>query len=264
MNIITLIKQVPDLARLSPTMDPLTLMQDKTAGVINPWDEYAIETGLQLRQEYGGQVTALSVGDPEAVETLRRSIAMSVDAAVLVSDPLLKDSDSLATARILAAAIKKIGESDLIIAGRSAIDSNNAATAIQTAVLLGLPHISYVAAIKKIDSVEKTITAVRLVEGGYETVTGKLPLAISVVKEINEPRHPNIIGIRKASKADIPVWNLAELGLDAGQVGQGGSKTKWTELKSPPTRDTSTEIFEGPAEKVAHSVVEKLSAGKIL
>ena len=264
MNIITLIKQVPDVAKLSQIMDPLKLINDKEARVINPWDEYAIETGIRLKETYGGKVIALSLGEPQADDILRRSLAMGVDEAVLISDPLLKDSDSLATARALAAAINKIGDFDIIIAGRSAIDGNNAATAIQAAVLLGIPQISYVAVIRTIDPLQKTISVMRLIEGGYETIKGKLPLAISVVKEINEPRHPSFIGIRKASKANIPIWDISYLGLNSNQVGLAGSLIQWVDLNLPPMRGESAEILKGHPEEVAKMLANKLSSDKVL
>ena len=180
MNIIVLIKQVPDTAQLSSTVDGLKLMAAGGARIVNPWDEYAIEAALQLKEAHGGQVTALTVGQPEAVEALKTALAMGADEAILISDPAMQDSDSLATARILTAAINKLGPADLIMAGRSAIDGNTWATAVQVAALLDIPQISYVAQLKAVDPAAKTITAVRLMEGGRETVTSRLPALVSV------------------------------------------------------------------------------------
>jgi len=264
MNIITLIKQVPDTAQLSSTVDGLRLMSEGGARIVNPWDEYALETGIQLKETHGGKVTALCLGKPEAVEALKRGLAMGADEAILISDPALEDSDSLTTARALVAAIKKIGQFDLVIAGRSAIDGNTAATAVQVAALLDVPQLSYVAAIKAIDAASRTISVVRLMENGRETVNSKLPAVISVVKEINEPRYPSFMGIRKAAKATIPTWGLADLGLSAAQVGAAGSQVSWPQVSLPPAREGGAEIISGSPAEAAKTLADKLAAEKVI
>ncbi len=264
MNIITLIKQVPDTAQLSSTMDGLKLMSEGGARIVNPWDEYTLETGIQLKEQYGGQVTVVCLGKAEAIEALKRGIAMGADEAILISDPAMEGSDTLATARTLVAAIKKIGEFDMIIAGRSAIDGNTAATAVQVAALLGIPHLSYVAALKAVDPTAKAITVVRLMEHGRETVSSKLPVAISVVKEINEPRYPSFMGIRKAAKATIPTWGLVDLGLEASQVGPAGAQVSWPHLNLPPAREGGAEMITGSPAEAAKILADKLAAEKVI
>jgi electron transfer flavoprotein beta subunit len=189
---------------------------------------------------------------------------MGADEAVLISDPLLEGSDTLATARVLVAAIRKLGEVDLIIAGRSAIDGNTAATAVQVAALLGIPQLSYVAAIKALDPAAKTITVERLMEGGRETVSSRLPAVLSVVKEINEPRYPSFMGIRKAAKKEIPQWSVADLGLEAGQVGSAGAQIKWPEVSLPPAREAQAEIIESPPAEAAKILADRLMAEKVI
>jgi electron transfer flavoprotein beta subunit len=260
MNIITIIKQVPDMSQLSGTMNGLQLIGDNGPRIINPWDEYALETALQLVEAHGGTTTVLGQGNPDATEALRRGLAMGADEAVLISDPQLAHADSLVTARILAAAIQKIGNVDLITAGREAIDTNAGATAVQVAALLNLPMLSYVAAITAINPAAKTITVERVIEAGRETVTCKLPAIISVVKEINEPRYPNLIRIRKAAKVDIPVWTIADL----GQSGAVEAQTKWAEIKLPPSREVGTEFIEGSAQEAAKTLVDRLLAESII
>jgi electron transfer flavoprotein beta subunit len=264
MNIITLIKQVPDTAQLSSTMDGLKLMGEGGARIVNPWDEYTLETGIQLKEKYGGQVTILCLGKAEAIEALKRGIAMGADEAILISDPALEGSDTLVTARTLVAAIRKVGAFDMIVAGRSAIDGNTAATAVQVAALLGIPHLSYVAALKAVDPAAKTITVVRLMEHGRETVSSKLPAVMSVVKEINEPRYPSFMGIRKAAKATIPTWGLADLGLEAGQVGSAGAQVSWPHLSLPPAREGGAEIITGSPVEAAKILADKLAAEKVI
>jgi electron transfer flavoprotein beta subunit len=264
MNIITLIKQVPDTAQLSSTVNGLALMSEGGARIINPWDEYALETGIRLKEQHGGKVTALTLGQPDAVESLKKGLAMGADEAILISDPALAGGDTLTTARALAAAIKKLGYFDLVIAGRSAIDGNSAAVAVQVAALLDAPQLSYVAAIKAIDPTAKKITVVRLAEHGRETVSSRLPAVMSVVKEINEPRYPSFMGIRRASKATIPTLKLADLGLLAGQVGAAGAQISWPQVSLPPAREGGAEIIAGSPAAAAKILVDKLVAEKVI
>ena len=264
MNIIVLMKQVPDTAQLSGTVNGLQLLADNGPRIVNPWDEYAIEEGLKLREAHGGSVTLLCMGSRGATEALKRGLAMGADEAVLLSDPAMTNGDTLATARALAAAIQKIGKFDLVLAGRSSIDGGNYAAAVQVAALLGLPALSYVAAITAIDPAAKTITVERLVEAGRETVSGRLPALVSVVKEINEPRYPSFMQIRKAAKKDIPVWDAAELGLAATQVGAAGSQVSWPEVSLAPARDAQVEFISGTTVEAAKTLVDRLLAEKII
>lgn len=264
MNIVVLVKQVPDTAQLSGTVDGLKLLESESAKIVNPWDEYALETAIQLKEAHGGQVTAICLGRPGAVEALKTSLAMGADAAILIADPALEQSDSLVTARVLAAAITKAGPFDLVVAGRSGIDGNTWATAVQVAAVLDIPQISYVATLKSVDPAAGTITAVRLKENGRETVSSKLPAVISVVKEINEPRYPSFIGIRRAAKATIPTWTIADLGFSPEQVGAAGSQVQWPELSLPPAREAACRMLEGSPAEVAKALADSLAAEKII
>lgn len=264
MNAIALVKHVPDTAQLSSAMDGLRLMAEGPR-IINPWDEYAVEECLKLKEAHGGQVTLLSLGPAEAAESLKQGLAMGADQAVLVSDPALEGGDTLATARALAAAVNKLGDWDIVIAGRSALDGDTAQTAIQVAALLGVPQLTYVARIREIDFDTKTIVVERMLEGGREVLTSKLPCVISVVKEINEPRYPSFIGIRKAAKATIPTWAAADLGLDPATVGAAASGVQWPEISLPPAREFECEIIAGDSpEAIAAALVDKLMSEKII
>ena len=263
MNIIALVKQTPDTAQLSASMDGLKLSAEGGPRIVNPWDEYTLETAIQAREEHGGKVTALSLGPPEAADALKTALAMGVDEAILVSDPAMADSDCLTSARILVAAIGKIGEFDLIVGGRAAIDGNAAATAVQVAALIGIPLISYVADIKNLDPSSRTISAVRLLEKARETITSRLPALITVVKEINEPRYPSLIGIRKAARANIPVWGCDDLGLDASGVGAGASSIGW-QSELPPLREANVEMIDGTPADAARTLVDRLIEEKVI
>ena len=264
MNAIALVKHVPDTAQLSSAMDGLKLMAEGPR-IINPWDEYAVEECIKLKEAHGGQVTVLSLGLAEASEALKQGLAMGADQAVLLSDPAFEGADTLATARALAAAINKVGEWDIVIAGRSALDGDTAQTAIQVAALLDVPQLTYVAGIRDIDFDAKTISVERMLEGGREVLTSKLPCVVSVVKEINEPRYPSFIGIRKAAKATIPTWTAGDLGLDVATVGAAASGVQWPETSLPLARERECEIIAGDTpQAIAAALADKLIAEKII
>ncbi len=263
MNIIALVKQTPDTAQLSAAMDGLKLSAEGGPRIVNPWDEYTVETAIQAREEHGGKVTALCLGPLEAADALKTALAMGVDEVILVSDPDMADSDCLTSARILVAAIRKIGGFDLIVGGRAAIDGNTAATAVQIAALLGVPLISYVADIRNLDPSGRNLSAVRLLENARETVSSRLPALITVVKEINEPRYPSLIGIRKAARASIPVWGCGDLGLEPSAVGAGASVAGW-QVELPPFREANVEMIDGGPEDAARVLVDRLIEEKVI
>ncbi len=263
MHIITLVKQTPDTAQLSASMNGLKLSADGGPRIVNPWDEYTLETAIQAREAEGGRVTALCMGPPEAADALKTALAMGVDEAILVSDPVMMNSDSLTSARILVAAIRKIGDYDLIVGGRAAIDGNTAATAVQVAALLDIPLISYVADIRHLDPSSRTLSAVRLLEKARETVVSRLPALITVVKEINEPRYPSLIGIRKAARTNIPVWGCYDLGLDASRVGAAASLAGW-QSELPPLREPNVEMIDGGPRDAARTLVDRLIDEKVI
>lgn len=264
MNIIVLVKQVPDTAQLPKVVDAVRLLREGPY-ILNPLDEYAVEEALRLRSAYGGQVTLLTLGEARAAEALRAGLAMGADAAVLLADPAFADGDSLATARALAAAITRSGQFDLILAGRSALDGDTGQTAIQVAALLGLPALSYVARIRHIDPAADAITVERLLDAGREVLASRLPCLLSVVKEINEPRYPSLIGLRKAARIPITTWDAADLGLPATVVGAAGAGVCWPEVTQPPARRGACEFIDGdtPAAIAAALAAKLRAAGAI-
>ena len=256
MKIIACIKQVPDSEAKVRAENGQVTWGDAPL-VINPFDEYAVEGALQQKEANGGTVTALCIGPESAREALKHALAMGADDAILVSDPALTELDTAGAARILAAAIQKIGGVDMVMFGRQTLDNGAGITAAQTARILGWPMLGLVGQIKV---QEGSATVERVIEEGRQTVSGKLPAVLSVVQSIGEPRYPSFMGIRKASKATIQVWSLGDLGVSAPQA-----VIKRTELMNPPVQETTIEIISGesPAE-IADKLADKILAEKVL
>lgn len=259
MKIAVCVKQVPDSAAKLVAVDGKANWGDAPL-VINPWDEYAVEAALQQAEAHNGTVTAISVGGDNAREALKHALAMGCSDAVLVTDPAISKPDSQVTSRILAAAIQKLGDVDLAFLGRQAIDTDTGLAAAQTARLLGWPALTLVAAISNLDLSGRTIQVLRSVEEGRLTVSSKLPAVLSIVKDFGEPRYPSFMGIRKASRAEIPVWSLADLGVSDVQP-----NITWPEISNPPQRQVTTEMITGSTpEEIAETLVDKILAEKIL
>ena len=259
MKIVVCVKQVPDSAAKLVAVDGKATWGDSPL-VINPWDEYAVEAALQQAEAHNGTVTAVTLGGESSKEALKHALAMGCSEAILISDPALSQADSQVTSRLLAAAIQKIGDVDLAFLGRQAIDTDTGLTAAQTARLLGWPALTLVAVLTNVDPAARTIQVQRSAEEGRQTVSAKLPAVLSIVKDFGEPRYPSFMGIRKASRAEIPVWSFADLGLSALQA-----NVSWLEIYNPPQRDISTEMVTGGSpQEIAENLVEKILAEKIL
>jgi len=257
LKIIACIKQVPDSeAKVKAEDGQITWGESPL--VINPFDEYAVEGALLTKEANDGStVTALCIGPESAKDALKHALAMGADEAVLVSDPALTEIDQVAAARVLAAAIKKIGDADLIVFGRQTLDNGSGLTTAQVARVLGLPLLGLAGQIKVQDG---NVTIDRVIEEGRVTVSAKMPVVLSVVQSIGEPRYPSFMGIRKASKANIPIWSLADLGIDAP-----ATVIKRTALMNPPVDETKVEMIEGETpEAIAEALVEKILAEKVL
>lgn len=259
MKIAVCVKQVPDSAAKLVAVDGKVNWGDSPL-VINPWDEYAVEAALQQAEAHNGSVTAISIGGENSKEALKHALAMGASEAVLISDDALAQMDSQVTARVLSAAIKKLGDVDLAFLGRQAIDTDTGLAAAQTARLLGWPALTLVAVINAVDPAARTIQVQRSAEEGRLTVSARLPVVISIVKDFGEPRYPSFMGIRKASRAVIPVWSLADLGLSGLKP-----NISWPEIFNPPQRQVTTEMISGNSpQDIAETLVDKIMAEKIL
>jgi electron transfer flavoprotein beta subunit len=225
--------------------------------VINPWDEYAVEAALRLTEAQGGEVTVITVGGEQSKDALRHALAMGCSQAILVQDPALENGDSQAIARVLAAAIQKVGEVEAAFFGKQAIDGDMGVTAAMTARVLGWAPLTNASAIEVGSG---SLKVMRATEEGRQVVEAKLPAVVNVIKDYGEPRYPSFMGIRKASRAEIPVWSLADLGLAAP-----ASFVTWPVVMNPPARDVQTEIISGDSpEDIAAKLADAIMREKVL
>lgn len=264
MHVVACTKQTPDSAATVKVEDGKAVWGDSPM-VVNPWDEYAIEEAIRVKEDKGGKATAITMGPQRSREVLKTCIAMGCDEAVQISDESLVGSDARVTASVLAAAIRKLGDVDLVILGKQAIDGDTALVPMALARMLGWSPLSYVFQVIELDPDAKQIKVARLVEEGKQICSAPLPAVISVVKDINEPRYPSFIGIRKAGKAEIPVWSVADLGLSADQVGASASAVTWTDIRGLAERTGAVEIIDGDSPAViAATLADRLMAEKVI
>jgi electron transfer flavoprotein beta subunit len=266
MKVVVCTKQTPSTTAVIGVDDVGHVSWDDPGGkpnVLNPWDEYGVEEGIRLMENHGAtDVIALSMGDEASQDALKTCLAMGCTEAILVSDETFAGSDTLGTARILAAAINNIGDVQVALFGKQAIDGDTGQTAVQAARKLGWTPLTFVSAIKEIGA--GTITVERLLDDGREAVTAPLPVVISTVKEINEPRYPSFMGIRKANRATIPVWTAADLAVD-GVVGTAGSKVDWSHIYAMPPREGEVELITADSvEEQVRLLVDKLFEEKVI
>lgn len=255
MDIVVCIKQVPGTTEVKVDPQTNTLIREGVEAITNPFDAYALEEAVRLKERTGGKVTALSMGPPQADKALRDAISVGVDAAVLLSDPSFAGSDTLATSYTLAKAIEKIGSWDLIICGKQTLDGDTGQVGPELAEHLGIPFVTCVRKIKEIG--EGFLKMERMIEEGYELVEMPLPGLITVVKEINEPRLPSLRGMMAAKKAEISIWTAQDINAERDMIGIDGSPTRVVKIFTP-VREQRSEILEGDLEGQISQLIEKL------
>lgn len=255
MRIVVCIKQVPDTTNVKINPDTHTLIRENLPVCINPFDECAIEEAIRLKESFGGEVIAITMGPKNAEKSLKVAISIGVDRAILLTDKKFAGSDTLATSYVLAAAIKKIKSVDLCIFGKQAIDGDTAQVGPEVSVILGIPLLTYVIKIKEIN--RNKICVERLLEEGKEIVKTKLPALITVVKGINKPRYPNLDGIKKSQLAKISIWDSKILDLDPNKVGLQGSPTKVIKIYTP-TKKFKGKILKGDINKIVSELAKKI------
>lgn len=252
MRIIVPIKQVPETKSVKMDEATGTVIREGVASIVNPLDLYAIEAAIRLRTEHSGEVVAISMGPPKAITALKEAIAMGVDSAVLLSDSTFAGSDTWATSYILAKAIDRIGQFDMIICGERATDGDTGQVGPGIAAFLDLPVVSYVSRIGQI--AEGKCTLDRLVEEGYEVLSAELPLVLTVVKEVSQPRLPTLRGKLRAKQLDIPIWTKDDLDADTSCIGLKGSPTRVVKISKPKVTRTCEKVTANDDDSIASAV----------
>ncbi|HMM22380.1 MAG TPA: electron transfer flavoprotein subunit beta/FixA family protein [Selenomonadales bacterium] len=262
MEIVVCVKQVPDTTEVKIDPATNTLIRQGVPSIVNPFDKNALEAALQLKEAYGGKVTVLSMGPPQAKDALKECLAMGADAAILISDRAFGGSDTLATSYTLASAIRKLGNCDIILFGKQAIDGDTAQVGPETAEHLGVAQVTYASRIEVSGDVARIE---RESEEGYEIIEVKLPAVVTVIKTLNyEPRYPSVKGTMKANRAEIPVWTAADLTVEEGRLGLKGSPTQVRNIFTPPRRVQGVIIARDTAREAVAELLQKLTEAKIV
>jgi electron transfer flavoprotein beta subunit len=260
MRILVFIKQVPDAAEVRINPETNTLIREGVPSIINPYDLHALEAGIQLKEETGGTLTVLTMGPPQAEDALREAISMGADEAVLLTDRAFAGADTWATSYTLAKAAMKTGF-DIILCGKQAIDGDTAQVGPGVAEFLKIPHVAY---IRKIESITpETIRVQRLMEEGYDVVESSLPVLLTVVKELNEPRLPSLKGKMRAKKIEIKKLDHKEIGAEEEMIGLNGSPTKVYNIFAPETRK-DRKMLSGTPEEQVEQLIEELKSLKCI
>ncbi|PIQ90436.1 MAG: electron transfer flavoprotein subunit beta [Candidatus Omnitrophica bacterium CG11_big_fil_rev_8_21_14_0_20_41_12] len=253
MNIIVCIKQVPETTEVRINPETNTLMREGVKAIINPFDMYAIEEALRLKERFGGKISVVTMGPPQADQALREAISMGADEGYLVCDRAFAGSDTWATSYTLAGAIKKLGAFDLIICGKQASDGDTAQVGPGISTHLNIPQVTYV---KKVEeATDKLMRLERMLEEGFEIIETPLPALLTVVKEINEPRIPSLKGLMRAKSAKITILTQKELDLDPQQIGLCGSPTQVVKIFTPAPR-VGGQILKGEIPEMAKELVD--------
>jgi electron transfer flavoprotein beta subunit len=261
MHIIVCIKQVPDTKHVKLDEKTHTLIREGVESIINPYDMYALEEGLRLKDQFGGKVTVCTMGPPQAESALREAVTYGADETVLLSDRAFAGADTWATSYTLAKGIEKLGPYDLILCGKQAVDGDTAQVGPGIAERLSLPYVTWVRKIEEIKDGRMKVQ--RLMDDGYDRLELPLPALLTVVKEINEPRVPSLKGKMRAKNQKIQVFGVKELGVDPDQVGLQGSATQVVKV-FPPPRLKERAWIEGTAESQVTQVLDKLNLLKVI
>jgi len=258
VRILVCVKEAVDVSQLKVDSATRRLIIADAPKKISDFDKNALEEAICVKEKLGGEVLTVTVGPEDAKTTLREVLAMGADKAYLISDPIFENSDTLATSYVLAEAVKKIGAFDIILCGEASIDSFSAQIGPRLAERLGIPLITYA---RKISIVGDSVTVERSLEDCSETVRAKMPVLVTVTKEINEPRTPSYMAVMKAFKKEIVMWKAADLNILSEKAGEAGSAVQVLDVLAPKVErkkivikgETAAEI----AEKLAKTLVQE-------
>ena len=260
MHALVFMKQVPQQNSVKITADK----QIDASGIepiISLFDEYALEEALLHVEKLGGKVTAATIGDEDDTESLRKALAMGVDAVALVNDPAFAMLDSLGAARVGAALVRILGDVDIILCGKQSTDDETAAFGPALARYLDIPVLSYVFKVHEIDPVARRVVVDRALEEVIETVEATLPAVLTTVKDLNQPRYPSLLKVRKAAKASIPVYTAADLGLDPHAL---RPRVEYIDRVPPRARPIGEIIAGGSAQEKARNLVDRLVDAQVI
>lgn len=260
MKVFVCVKQVPDTADVRIDPETNTLVREGVESVLNPLDTFALEEAVRIRESEGGEVVALSMGPPQAVEVLREAVALGADRAVLLSDRELAGSDTLATSYALARAIRNDGGADIVICGKQAIDGDTAQVGPGIAAHLDVPQLTYVRKIR--DMTGSRITVECMTDTGYDVLSVSLPVLMTVVKELNEPRLPSLTSWLTAKRTEISVLSAADAGIDPARAGLSGSPTRVKHIHTP-DRTKETKMLPDDPARAAEELLKELRNRKI-
>ena len=268
LHIVACIKQVPDTTQVRIDPETNTLVREGIPAIINPFDLYGIETAMQIKDTYGGKVTLLAMGPPQAVEALQKGLSYGADRAILMTDGAFRGSDTLATSAALTAGIRAIAKEqpiDVVICGKQTIDGDTAQVGPGIATRLGYSQLTYVGKVESVDLEKRLIRVRRVLEGAEELLEAPLPVVLTVLKEIGEPRYASLPALIRGLRTPVPIWGVKNVEVSPDEVGLAGSPTQVRRIFAPPQR-TGGEIVsvDGDADRVANELLDRLIAAGVV
>lgn len=261
MNIIVCIKQVPDTGQVKIDKETGHLIREGVPSIVNPEDRNAIEEAVLLKENFGGKVTAITMGPMQAKDALVEALAMGADEAAILSDAAFRGADTWATSYTLSQGIKKIGSFDMVLCGREALDGNTAQVGPQLAEFLDLPSIVYA---QKITVQGDMLTAEAATEDGYQVVKTKLPVLVTATKDLNDPRIPGLVDTMEALDKEITHWTAEDLGVEETKVGIRGSFTRIRNTSTPDFSRASVKMLDGELDNICDQAVAILKDNYLL
>lgn len=263
MHIVVCIKQVPDSAQIRVHPVTNTIMRQGVPTIINPYDLFALEEALRLRDKFGGEVTVLTMGPPSAEDSLRKAQTFGADRAVLLTDRFFAGADTLATTYALATAIRKIGATygvpDIVFTGKQTIDGDTAQVGPGVAKRLGLVQLTYVARIVSLEPQTRSIEAERRAEGGIQVLRSRLPCLVTMLEATNEIRRGSLADALRAARSAIVKWNAQDAGVeDIAKCGLRGSPTIVKRVFAPSPRTEKATLIEIGDRQPADVVIDEI------
>ncbi len=264
LHIVVCIKQVPDTTQVRIDPETNTLVREGIPAIINPFDLYALEAAMQVKDRYGGKVTLLAMGPPQAVEALQKGLSYGADRAILMTDGAFRGSDTLATSAALTAGIQAIAKEDpvdIVMCGKQTIDGDTAQVGPGIATRMGYTQLTYVGKVESLDLDKRKIQVRRVLEGAEELVEAPFPVVLTILKEVGEPRYASLPALIRGLRTPVPIWGVKDVEVGADQVGLAGSPTQVRRIFAPPQR-TGGEVISvnGDADRVANELLDRLIA----